>query len=375
MSPTVLRILTPLALLCGLALHCLAAPNSIRQDMQEAYAAFKELQLLLAREEAFSSPANRPAIAKDLRILRDSFHTLDSMQGGYKDQPGFAKSLDLMGDLLVDSSNRFREGKVEYARSQLRSMSKHCFSCHSAHNVRLRFFDDGSEIAGLSFREKGELLLASRQFEKARQAFLAAAWAERSPGQRLDALRRWLFVTIRVDSSSGEAASGIERALAELDLADSEQAELRAWRAALKDLDAGAIAGDPLTSAARLLKPGGEGSSAAGGYSVRAMRAVSLLHGALDAGSLRGEDRAEALYLLGVAYSRLHPLFIEEQPEIFLEQCIDEFRGSEQARRAYSLYETLATGRAGAARSSDVNVKLKELHDRAYGIVPAPGSI
>jgi hypothetical protein len=104
------------------------------------------------------------------------------------------------------------------------------------------------------------------------------------------------------------------------------------------------------------------------------LRATGILHRLLEEPSaLSKGERGHALYLLGLSYSELPFFFINELPELFLEQSVREVPGTQTAQKAFRRYRevvTLAfTGSGGTRIPDEVLLKLKELHEVAYGTV------
>jgi hypothetical protein len=82
--------------------------------------------------------------------------------------------------------------------------------------------------------------------------------------------------------------------------------------------------------------------------------------------------RSKALYLMGLAYSKLPLFFINELPEIYLERCIREAPGTSEAKKAFELYKDLVlvgySGSGGTNVPSDVRLELQELHELSQGV-------
>jgi hypothetical protein len=66
-------------------------------------------------------------------------------------------------------------------------------------------------------------------------------------------------------------------------------------------------------------------------------------------------------------------------PDAYLIQCIDEFPGTDDAKRAFTLYRELVvlafSGSGGTDLPTDVRVKLMELHDKAFHVVKLDGRV
>jgi hypothetical protein len=104
---------------------------------------------------------------------------------------------------------------------------------------------------------------------------------------------------------------------------------------------------------------------------VALLRGTAILHEQLEAGTLKAAERPRALYLLGFAYLQVPLFFAEDWAEIYLERCINEFPGSEDAKRSYRVYRDHVlddyTGTGGTSLPDDIKLHLEGLRAKAYG--------
>ena len=105
--------------------------------------------------------------------------------------------------------------------------------------------------------------------------------------------------------------------------------------------------------------------------SVELLRATGILHRVLENESVSNSDHQKALYLLGLAYSKIPQFFINELPEVYLEQIIRTYPGTEAAADSYELYEDIIlegfTGSGGTNVPDDVQKTLDTLKTLAEG--------
>lgn len=374
-KPKIFLMLIGTALL-GIPTAVLAKPNAqVRRLMHDVYDSFKDLQIVLSREDDFLSPKNDARIKNDLMNLDFSFHDLGEAQNRLKDQPGFTPYLKIVGELMDDASVRFKEGKKKYSFYRLRTATNYCIGCHTTFNVHVEYWDP-SDLSKMNFYQKGEFLLASRQVEKAERAYLAAAYDPSLKDYRMPALRKWLVINTRIRNSPEKTASEVEAILQDLTLPLVDRGEVESWLFTLRELAKEKGDMNALDELRSLLKHELElDRSMRLRDPVRLIVATGRLHRDFDRNSIKNTERGEALYLLGAAYNKLIGYFVEELPEFFLIQCIEEYPNTDEAKQSYALYEGIIILNYGGISGlselpDDVELRLKELRQKAYGEKP-----
>jgi hypothetical protein len=348
--------------------------TSIRDEMLMVYGAFKELNQFILEEQAFLQPENSEKISTLLKTLNVEFGRVEEQGHGRKEDPGFAATLQVLSEMLRDATNRFNEGRKEYALWRLKTAANHCVTCHTRYEVPINFSTQTPELSKLSVAARGEFFLATRQFEKAGEAFLQAALNPVEGTTRLDALRKWLIIYTRVHPDPNRAIRDLQAFARKVKLNEHERDVLGEWLASLNRWrQESRHAVDPLAKAENLIRQGLSMNDPLSGRQgvVELLRASAMLHKALEQG-LAAPERRKALYFLGLTYTKLPLFFVNELPELFLEQCIREFPGSDEAKRSYKLYREIVTlgytGSSGTNLPEDVLAIFQELHDIAYNV-------
>ncbi len=345
--------------------------QEIRGKMQNAYTAFKTLQPFLKNEKDFNNPDNALIIKENLSKLENSFHRVDEIETKYRKEAGFDSTLKLVFDILEDSNKRFKEGNNAYAFWRLRSLPLHCVTCHASHNPSLFFQDSDRSLKDLSTFDQGDFYFSTRQYSKANEAFLKALKDQDEKHSTMEILRRWLVVQTRVSVNPKEAFSILDRLLPDLKLSSYEEAEVKNWISSLKEWNKNDSKVETVSDIEALLhKSLSEDFLDNGKDEVMLLRITGLLHSLLNEKSVTDNERARALYLLGVAYQQVPRFFIYGFPEIYLELCIIEFPGTKEAKMAFKLYDEIVTsgftGSGGTHVPSDVKLKLMDLYNKAY---------
>lgn len=380
MKKILLLLISAIALL--LVSITIQAENNLKATMLSVYNSFKELQPYLIDNEKFSATANNDAIRDLLQSLKTNFHGINSFDNRYSAQPGFASNLALVNETLDDVWKSFNDNRKEYSLWRLKAVNNSCVTCHTTYNVHLSFSDSVENLKNLDSFKKGEFYLASRQFVQAKDAFLAAAQDPKLKHLRLEALRKWLIIYTRVTPDPRQAIAELNAISAREKLSSYESQEVAEWIESLKRWTTeGPDRVDDLAKAENLVRQGLLSNDPI--YTkigtVELLRASSLLHKVLEQKDLEKSKRSRALYLLGLSYSKLPQFYINEMPEFFLEACIREYSGTNDAIKSYQLYKEIVTigytGSGGVRLPSDVIAKLQELNDIAYGRVQFRGRV
>lgn len=376
------RNISGAALLFGVVLISSVAiaddPVPLSAKMQRAYGAYKALQPYLWSNKGLSDPKQSAKVLKLVTELKENFHQIPEGDPTLISAPGFKAYLSVLDEALGDSIYALREGDPQWALWRLRTISNHCQTCHTTYKPGLRFEDPSVDLAKLSNLEKAEFYLATRSFDKAEAAFLDAANNPEPGHHSLTALRKWLVIYTRVNPNPTGAREKLEEILAKpTPLYPYESDEIKEWTLALKAWEGERLkALKPLEHARLLMTKTLRNSDplSVDADQVSMLRASALLHRALESEKLSDKERAEALYLLGLAYSKLPLFFINELPEIYFELSIREFPNTSYARNAFALYRDVVlsgfTGSGGTHLPGEVRLKIQELHDLAFGVKP-----
>lgn len=363
--------------LCIFSIHFAQADEISTQAeakavMQKVYENFSKLQPYLAEEEQFLSSENNDAILDLVKNLNRSFHTVEKFSGKLKQDPSLEITLGVTKDLLNDALNRFTEGKKLYARWKLQAAAQHCIACHTRHEVPTDFSPSNDALEALSPFARGEFYLATRQFENAKTMFSGVARTSKNQDERMDALRRILLILVRVSPNPEAALKELQDINTAVKLTSFEKLEVISWEEGLKSWISEKIKRpENIKNAEVLIQEGLNAPRVIDGIPgvVELLRATRMLHSILE--KTQDTNRKHALYLLGLAYRRLTQYTIPELAPLFLELCIREFPGSDDAKRSYRIFHEIRimefSGISGGELPSDVQAELMELRALATG--------
>lgn len=363
-----------LLLLPGLG-RAQSKPSSleVRKEMSVIFSDFQALQPFLIDSDTYVDPANRKKILHLIDRLDQRFHSIEFFDNRFRDRTGFSSKLISMASVLEEAKASYEEGELFRSLAGMKTVSNHCVGCHIQYKVDVKLHHPPKDFAQLPLFSQGEFYLISRNYPMAKDAYFRAANTSPNEIIRMEALLKWLMVSVRFIQEPSETLSQLNRFLdsAPLNEYDFSVAKawiepLEKWKAEVKT-DRGA-----LEEAQRLLKqgiPGADPYMQSVGM-VELLRAASVLQEFLDDSSSKRERR-RGLYLLGLTYSKLPSLLINELPEVFFEQCILEFPNTKEARLAYHFYQELVMnpyifGHESAAPAIITN-QLQELRMLAYG--------
>ena len=375
------RLFILLALAALINTPSVSGQNTLRTEMNKVFKAFKDLQPYLLSEKRFQDPANVDSINNILIALNFKFHDVESFDNKFNNEPGFVSTLKILDDMLTDARYRFKEGNKGYALWRLRTVSNYCVSCHARHDIKTDFYAGEIELKGATDLERGEFYLASRQFEKAKEAFFLAATDPRNLVDRLDALRKWMIIYVRIHPDPQGAITALQKLRAKANFNFVENESIRGWLdSLLRWQNESKSKVEDVRKAENLISQASALNDPLSGYNgdVELLRATAILHKSLEQGG-KGIDRSRALYLLGLAYNELPFFFANELPTMFLDQCIRDYPATDNARRAYKLFEEITTlgftGSGGTDMPDDVRLMLKDLRDMAYGTKAVSGRV
>jgi len=349
------------------------AEESVRGGMNSLLAAFRDIQPYLVDQERFADPESRDEVTELLDGLRSNFHKLENIPSHFQPLPGFRENTKSVAEMLDDSSRRFREGKTAYAWWRLRKLPSECFGCHATYKVSNHYSNQSAIAPSLDPLNRGRFLLATRQFTEAEVAFREVL---NNPGYRFnydEVLRSLLLVTIRVEGKPNEGIAMFKEILATSKLPEEDAHEVQRW---IEQLTQWSKEGtkprrDPVIFGEKLIHMGSSSSPTQTQNDVALLRGTALIHEQLEAGTVKAAERPHALYLLGFAYLQLPLFFAEDWAEIYLERCINEFPGSDDAKRSYRAYRDHIlddyTGTAGTTLPDDIKLHLEGLRAKAYG--------
>lgn len=375
------KIISTLASVALLMTSFVARAEDLQEGMHSLLGPFRGIQPYLVDEQKFSDEENREKVESLINGLRKNFHALDTVPSRYHQYPGFDTNLKLVIDLLNDSSRRFSEGKTSYAWWRLRSLPGSCYACHATYNVKSSYSNQYAVDPSLDPLDRGRFLLATRQFDEAKTAFLEVLQNPNYAFNFDEVLRSLLVITTRNKQTPAEGVALFEKILATTQLPEEDAQDVATWIKGLKEWsrESQKQITDRLSRGEKLITSGASTGLDFRQNDVDLLRGTAMVQQELDQGAVPLAKRGRALYLLGFAYLQIPLFFAESWAEMFLEQCINEFPGSKDAKQSFNLYKDHIlddyTGTAGTDVPDDVKLFLEELRKKAYGVKGFNGQV
>jgi hypothetical protein len=355
-----------------------ASFNGSMRDLQHS---LEDLLPMVVDSSQYNDPANR-------RKIKDQVHELVQLSTKVQHNPSVAErdpSVTFLSQAFAEDLKKAEEslnmGKREYARYSLMNVTSYCIECHTRTSTGPSFQTQEFKqtLASLSPLERGEFLLATRQFDgalKELNTFIDLRLKEQKNFYELDkAVRDCLAITVRYlrdPKKSMAIAEKIKNApTAPYYLRQSAVAWEKALHEWMKEKKHKRTTPAALISQAEKLNQKGMqnqiGMMDRGG-DIYFLRALSDLHLAMST-PLKGDELGKALYLTGVAYEGVPDQTGSNMHENYYESCIDRAPHSEWSKKCFRRLEESVyagyTGSSGVSLPTDVRAHLDELQKKA----------
>ncbi len=344
--------------------------------MRDIYQVSSQLYRYVWSPSQFDSPKNRQSIINLLDRMITDFHRVETASLARTPEPGFTVALKNHQEALQDARDRLAIGATDYANWRLRGLMASCTSCHSRYEVSNDFVGDTPLVEEHSFDARlaqAEFLFGSRQFDAASNAlFTLATSLSQSQAASLNLLRTlklWLVIEVRVKNRPKVARERLEILIANGMIEGEMKSFIDSWITDLKKLEQpDDLSLSPLAEARKLLKKTEANIIIDDDVHaiVFTLRATALLHSLLD-NPLAPSERAQALLVLAKAYLHLPIVSFEVFRGFYLEQCIEEFPGTSEAKSAFQLYEKQLRSEDQTPPLPSELARLEELRRLAYG--------
>lgn len=357
---------------------------ALTASMNDMKASLEKLLPLLIDPNAFQDPKNRGDIAAQINWLKDIAGKVSHSPIKQKLDPSFAFLSDGLSDEIKRANEAFASGKSEYTRYSLMNVTSYCIECHTRTSSGPSFtnpeFND--KLGRLKPLEKGEFLLATRQYDLALAEFLKVIEAGSKQGHFLDldrAVRYAMAVTVKYMSDPAKTEVVIQKIRSVSNIPYYLKQASLTWTAAVNEWKdelrkaakkKSAKTSETLAKADSLIKRGRQAQMTISDRSgdVYLLRGLSILHQVLVT-PLDKAQLGKALYYTGLAYEAVRDLALWSIHENYFETCVRRVPHSTWAMSCYkSLEESLVigfTGSSGTRLPEDVQARLSELESLA----------
>ncbi len=325
----------------------------------------------------FNAPENTEKINQEVTsLLEISKQVVHTPQVEHLDP-----SLRFISKAFDEDLKRAKEsldaGKREFARYTLMNVTAYCIECHTRTSSGPSFNTSQIEqsLKTMNPMERGEYLLATRQFDRAFSEFETVIKASlKKNGNLFDldrAVRYALSISIkfqRAPKKSLEIAQLVENSdQSPYYLRQNARSWDQAIRTWLKEKPMKSDKVEDLLKRSEALVKAGRNSQmglADRGGDIFFLRALSDLHLILTH-QLNKDQLGEALYLTGNSYEAVRDLSIWSLHEDYYDSCIRQVPHTKWSEKCFSKLEESVyfgyTGSSGLRLPVDMEIKLNEL--------------
>ena len=362
-----------------------ATPDRPRAEMQKVFEAVANLLPIALSEQGWSDPARRPEIQRWIDALAERSVVLE--QHGMQRDAGFRHLSRALSADIEEVRERYRAGRFEESRFFMIEATGNCVACHSRlpDSTDFQMADtliDRIEFDSLSTHEQTQILVATRQFERAMTAWEQLFADASIPPAEFDLggyILDYMTIGLRVESDPARVSKTLATLASRPDVPLYLRRHLDSWVVALNST------ADDLASSERLERArslvGGQrlvgDAPLARDQTVYDLVASSLLLQFVDEPGVTDLRRAEAYYLLGLVESRTIDSHWVPQAEVHLESAIRLAPETAIAENAYAVLEEYVIIGWGGASSVDLPAdqwaKLRELRELIDQRTAAPG--
>ena len=359
-----------------------AEPGTFSGSMQELQETLTRLLPLAVDQSQYNNPENQKTVEKDVkRLVALSQNVTHSQAVTLKDpsvtfiSKAFAEDVERIDESLV-------LGKREFARHSIMNLTAYCIECHTRTSTGPSFRSPALEqsLKKLNSLEKGEFLLATRQFDAALKEFsnyIDSKIAEKNDFFGLDrAVQYSLAVTVKYLKDPKKSLAVVDRIKNVPSVPYYLRQNAIGWESAIKDWMKEKPSKD--NSANGILKRTRNWISKGQqlqvgmvdrGGDIYFLRALSDLH-LLLVSSLTPNQLGEALYLTGLSYEATRDLGVWSLHESYYESCIRRVPKTNWAKMCFKRYEESVyfgyTGSSGVRLPEDVAKKMERLRGLAF---------
>lgn len=357
-------------------------PKTFNGSMKDLQQVLTQLLPIAADPAQFNAPENKKLIDEDVnKLVLLSKNVTHSPAVALKDpsvtfiSKAFAQDLDKIDESLA-------AGKREFARYNLINVTGYCIECHTRTSTGPSFRSPGLEqtLKKLSGLERGEFLLATRQFDaslKEFSSFIDKRLEQKNDFFSLDkAVRYSLSVTVKYLKDPKKSLAIVEKIKKASGIPYYLKQNALGWEAAIQDWmkEKPSRNHSPEATLARVRDWIAKGQQMQVGMVDRGgdiyfLRALSDLH-LLLGGKLKPAQMGEALYLTGLSYESVRDLSNYPLHENYYETCIRKDPHTSWSQKCYKRYEESVyfgyTGSSGVRLPEDEAKRLQDLRALAF---------
>lgn len=340
--------------------------NEVNSHMAKLHQHLLELAPFVFNSQSYSDDRNKEIISKNLRGFEAATLQMEHKKV-FADNLGATVMFDVLARSIADATKNFEEGNRSVSRYMLKASLANCATCHTS-GMSKRNFDflsDDQLFAALpSDVARIELLLTTRQFEKAKQLAesLLGGFPQNNakPFELTYALDQLAAYYTRVNPSPEKAVDYFSKLAEREDFPSEVKADVNEYLKGFRGVkkNSGSNRGKEFGRAklAKLRKElNMEKGSSLLTYEpeqmVARMQVLGEIHTVFAANKLRKpQDIAEALHLLGLVNNVLNNDVVTQVDDAYFSVCIETVPHTETAVNCYrSLEDSVTLKSSGSA--------------------------
>jgi len=321
---------------------------------------------------AFGDQKNHAMVSERLKLLVEKADELEK-HAKSRDQ-AFGYMARSFGRDAKNLKRLYELKQFDHARFVLHNMTENCIHCHSTLPEKTHFpgaerFLTKIDTGLLSPEEKARLLVMSRQFDEALNAYEGLLLGEtKGHPFSYETFVEYLRLCINVRSNLTRPQGVLKQIAARPQTPVHVKQQMERWLLSLKELDkAGALTQATLAQGREIISRGKKVMEFPRDQDgmIHYLVANAILSRYVASPKATGANAAEAYYLLGITETLMDQSFWVSLSEFYLETAIRMAPGAPFAPKAYALLEenyiTGYSGSSGTHLPEDVEALLKEL--------------
>ncbi len=353
-------------------------PSTWQVKMQELSTVFSELVPLVASDQKFMDPKNKPIIEKDTEALRRLAHSLKNDKLPKNSDPSLKITAELFEDDISRAKVLLSSGQLEGARFILRDTSSYCIQCHtqSSAGPNLPKMNLDFPTDGLTELEKADLYVSLRRFDQALGEFTKIIEDKKFAAEHVfeweKAARSAIAISVKVEKDPNKTLTLVRKIAANPSTPQFVKESITPWEASALEWrrERKPLISSPpetLNVAERMILRAQSKQKYPLDHSqdILFFRASGILHDLLAFHNANDEIKARVLYLSGMAAEDTRDLNFWTLHETYYELCIRIAPHTDLARQCFDrLNNSMIIGYSGSAGTSippEIQTKLNDL--------------
>ena len=357
-------------------------PIAWNEKMQGLYKTLSELLTQVSSDQRYQDEKNHIQIENEIKTLASFAHDLNQKnKKNTKIDPAMRIFADHLNTDANEALQAFHEGRKDFARTLIRSLTNSCIACHSRNPSGPHFGELPLSISPSELKpiERARFYSASRQYDRSISEYLKIIDdkqnAQNSTWDWEEAIKQSLAISVRVNKDPKIAQKILKSILENESAPYYLKNDAKTWKLSVdqwqKNPAEPKSSKEALKEAKNLMALAKKTQAYPLDHSadILYLRASSLLFTFIDS-TPESKDMSEVLYLVGLCNESISPREFENLPRLFYDECIQRSPHTEIAQKCFKKYEEQVyfafTGSAGTHLPQEVKQKVEALKNSAF---------